>query len=741
RLVGGQLQKPCSVAVDDQTGYIYVVDTKANQIEMYTASGVFVKAFAKGVKADANGTTVSNPVGMLSGPTGISFERVSRRLVVADTLSHRVQFFDVDGNFVKSIGIPLPGTNTTYSSLPVQMMQFVLPTAIAFQYSKTSTPVLERIYISDAYLSIVHVIDAATDTPLLVAGTSKNYLGTPGTANGQLMSPVDLAFDADNSRLFVVDGSLSRVGVYGIDGGTTPVYVDRTPPSLSVNPVIATISTPTVMVTGSVEVGAVVAVSADSGSLVSPVEYVSASEWKAQITALSPGLNTISVVAKDAAGNSSQPITLTTSYITPAPALAVDAEIPGQTNNSALVLTGTVDQGASVSVTNGSTAISGFAAVTGTEWSYTVALAEGLNNISVVAQKEYSEKASLTVSSVLDSVAPVLNVSAIADGSSTGTQVQNISGNVVDANLVSVLVNGLSVALLDNSFTTPVSLVSGANTITVSAVDLAGNAVLNTRTVNFDATAPVIAVTAPMDNSVTNIPQVQIAGTVDENSVVTVSGIQASINNNIWTADLTLQPGLNTIEVVATDLFGNSSTLKRSIVYDAAKALLAISSPVQDIAVNKEIKIYGTVDDSDAKVATYSINGIESTTKIRNGKFSFKAEFEKDGVYPIIVSVENPSGAVSTATRTLIYDTVSPKLTVDGLSRRGLLTGTVEQDATVEIKDNGRSLRKANVVVNGTAWSVDLSRVEYNKNRLSIVATDAAGNSTTRTLRDENHRD
>ncbi|MEI7818424.1 MAG: NHL repeat-containing protein, partial [Desulfuromonadales bacterium] len=118
RLTGGQLQSPVGIAVDNVTGFSYVADSVANQVEVYTASGQFVKAFAKG---------------SLSSPTGISFEKISRQLVVADTLNHRIQFFDVDGNLVKIIGTSIPsGANSFYTGKIVPM-QFDAPVAVAFE--------------------------------------------------------------------------------------------------------------------------------------------------------------------------------------------------------------------------------------------------------------------------------------------------------------------------------------------------------------------------------------------------------------------------------------------------------------------------------------------------------------------------------------------------------------------------------------------------------------------------------
>ncbi|MGB9080296.1 MAG: hypothetical protein WCD00_03275, partial [Desulfuromonadaceae bacterium] len=339
RLTGGQLQSPVGIAVDDVTGFIYVADSSANQVEMYTASGEYVKAFAQGVAVDASGATVYNPLGKLCKPTGISFEKVSRQLAVADNFSSRVQFFDVDGNFVKSLGVAISGGTTSYTT-SLGPMQLASPTAVVFEYSKGQTPVvLNRIYVVDGGRNTIHVVDPATGLALNVAGTANNYIGSSGIVNGSLMSPSGAVFDAANNRLMVVNG-FGNITMYGIDGGTNPVNV--TPPTLTIDPVPATVTVSTVTISGTVDAGASVAVTAGATAVAGPVVYTSASTWKSDVTGLVAGDNTITVIASDAAGNTTPAQSVRVTYLLPAPALSISSTVPGLTNAASLVVTGSV---------------------------------------------------------------------------------------------------------------------------------------------------------------------------------------------------------------------------------------------------------------------------------------------------------------------------------------------------------------------------------------------------------------
>lgn len=732
RLIGGQLQFPVGIAVDDVTGYIYVADSSANQVEMYTASGNYVKAFAKGVTSDATGTTVSNPLGKLSKPTGISFEKISRQLAVADSNSHRVQFFDVDGNFVKSIG---NAVSTTLGAV-YGMMQFDAPAAIAFEYSKGQVPVvLRRVYIVDTFQSNIQVVDPVTSTALIVAGTTKNYIGSPGSANGQLQVPSDAVFDSVNSRLLVVNG-FGNITIYGIDGGTNPL--DVTPPTLTIDPVSATVTVDSVTISGTVEAGSSVFVTSGAASVVSPVVYTSSTTWKSEVTGLVAGDNTIAVTARDAAGNTTPAQSVNVTYLLPAPALSVSSALPGLTNVATLAVTGTVDAGATVTVTNTSTAVSGAAVVAGNTWSYTVALAEGMNSINVSAQKPMSSVATAAVGVTLDTAAPLLVVSALSDGSYASSQIQNITGNVTDSSTVTVLINNVQAALVNGTFSVPVTLNNGSNLIAVVASDAAGNVSRDSRSILYDVTSPVIDVVSPMDNSYTNNINLQIIGSIDETpKSIIVAGVPAVVDSstNKWTANMNLVAGLNTIEIVATDLAGNTSSLKRSVVLDASKPILAISSPVQDIALNRSsVGIAGTVNDSSMIALTYSLNGTVTPVPVDAGNFAFNVTFSHEGVYPVVITATDLAGNSTTATRSVIYDVTPPVLTLDTVKWQsqalgGKLRGTVEPGSTVTVKEGSTAI--GTVTVDGNKWSADLAGVSYSQTKVSVVAVDAAGNSTT----------
>lgn len=711
----GQFVFADGIAVDDVTGFIYVTDSSAHKVLVFTASGTFVKSF--GSRGTANA--------LFFKPTGIAFEKISRQLAVVDTLNYRIQFFDVNGTFIKKIGIAGTGP-----------MKFTSPQGVAFEYSKDAVPVLNRMYVVDSFQGNIQAIDpAGAGTALYMAGTNplNNYIGSYGTANGQLSVPTDVVFDAQNSRLLVANG-LGNVAAFGIDGGTNPV--DTTPPTLAIDPVLANVSAPDLTISGSVGNNANIVITTSTIATAGPVVFTSSSTWKCDIKGLTGGDNVITVTATGAAGTSTQQ-SVNVKYTLPAPKITLSPASSTLTNSSTVTISGTVDAESTVTVTNTATTVTAPALVVGTTWSYAAALAEGSNHFSITAQKPMSEKAVASTDIVLDSAAPQLAVSALADGSYTSTQVQNITGTVSDAGSVNVLINNQPASISNNTFSSAVTLATGANVISVVAVDAAGNISADTRTINFDSTQPVINVSAPMDNSITNASVITVNGTVDKTAVVSVSGVVAVMSGNSWTADLNLPAGLNTIEITATDLYGNSSTVKRSVVQDSIRPLLAISSPSQDLATNKSIiNISGTVSDNSELTLVYSANGQTASVPINAGNFTFDLPLSQEGMYPVLLTLTDAAGNTTSATRNVIYDITQPDLNIDGYKGNfpAALTGTMEPGAGVGVKDGVKSIGKVTVDSSTGTWLADLTGLSYNPKLVTVVATDAAGNSTVKTL-------
>jgi len=128
------------------------------------------------------------------------------------------------------------------------------------------------------------------------------------------------------------------------------------------------------------------------------------------------------------------------------------------------------------------------------------------------------------------------------------------------------------------SFTTSVNLVSGINTIDITATNQAGTITSAKRTVTYSAPASqlTLAVTNPPQDMTTSNKSLTIRGTVTDASgevkvVITVDGHNYTVrvsHDGDFSKKITFsEAGTYVITVTATDLSGNTATVTRNVIY------------------------------------------------------------------------------------------------------------------------------------------------------------------------------
>jgi hypothetical protein len=273
-----------------------------------------------------------------------------------------------------------------------------------------------------------------------------------------------------------------------------------------------------------------------------------------------------------------------------------------------------------------------------------------------------------------DLVPPDLTVSTLADGAATKDPTLNISGTVTDnIGVKSLTINDGAVTVnSDGSFHHTLQLVPGPNTITIVAADFAGTKKTGVRTVSLDQKGPTITVTAPADNGKTGKSFIDVTGSIDEAGTVELkvnNGTPqiASMSGNGFSATVNLAAGLNTIDIVAKDQLGNTSSAKRSITYDNQAPTLAVTSPDQDILTSENlITIKGTVADtlSAANVSVIVKDGGSYTPPVTSGAFEQTIIFAGEKTYELTVRARDEAGNEVTSQRNIIYSL--PDLNGDG---------------------------------------------------------------------------
>ena len=275
--------------------------------------------------------------------------------------------------------------------------------------------------------------------------------------------------------------------------------------------------------------------------------------------------------------------------------------------------------------------------------------------------------ASNTVTPV-DTTPPSLILSTLASGSTTSNATLNVSGTAADmSGIQSVTVNDQFAAIgLNGSFSLALALQPGNNTVTTVATDSFNNASTVTRIITLDTTAPTLTITAPADNSLTNQGTVTVTGTVSQTSTVQVrvgtgAWQNAQVSSGNFSIILNLSPGLNTIEVTATDTAGNNvlNSAKRTINYDSSAPDLAVSYPPQDISTSQpSVLLTGVVSDPAASV-TITCDGVMYVPAVTAGTFSQAIPFTTGNTYAVTVTATD-GGYLHSVLRNIIFANSKP---------------------------------------------------------------------------------
>ena len=270
------------------------------------------------------------------------------------------------------------------------------------------------------------------------------------------------------------------------------------------------------------------------------------------------------------------------------------ADSVGPTIAFASPVQGTVVNTASITVSVTCADLSGIKSVSinnqpavleGSYWKASVALVNGSNTITVVAQ-DYSSRsnvsqASITVTydaSAMDVTAPVITFVSPKDNDVVSVANVTVVVSALDASgTVSwVKLNGTQIVPSGGNYAGNVLLVPGANRVVVEAMDNASNIKTDTlhliyNALAIDSTAPVIAITAPQNQVHLRDSVLTVTGSVTDPSgiaSVTVNDTSATIVSPGFSAQVRLAHGLNTIKVVARD-----------------------ASPIHNVATDSSVKV------------------------------------------------------------------------------------------------------------------------------------------------------
>lgn len=154
-----------------------------------------------------------------------------------------------------------------------------------------------------------------------------------------------------------------------------------------------------------------------------------------------------------------------------------------------------------------------------------------------------------------------INISTLVSKIDGGTAVGNGSAGMV----CTAVTNGY-----DCTYTPQTALSDGAHTVTINVSDFDGNtATQASRTFTIDTVPPILNITNPSNNFITNNSSLVVQGTTNDttSSPVTVTiklnGVDqgnVSLSSGNFSKSITLVEGSNTIVVTSTDAAGKATT-------------------------------------------------------------------------------------------------------------------------------------------------------------------------------------
>jgi uncharacterized repeat protein (TIGR03803 family) len=458
--------------------------------------------------------------------------------------------------------------------------------------------------------------------------------------------------------------------------------------------------------TGSAEKGSTVTVY-DNGNLVgSTAANVTTGSWNYIIGQLADaGAHSYTVTATDAAGNTSQPsaalnftvdITPPITPAAPADGAVVNGYVNAAHDSAAQALTGSAENGSTVTVyDNGSFVGSTAANATTGAWSFTIGdLADASAHSYTVAATDAAgntSQPSAALNFTVD-ITPPMTPAAPADGAVVNGYV-NVAHDTLAQALTGSAEKGSTVTVYDNgnfvgsttanastgfwSYTIGQLADAGTHSYTVTATDAAGNVSQPSAALNFtvDVTPPATPA-APADSAVINsyvnaahdTAAQALTGSAEDGSTVTiydngsfVGSTAANATTGAWSFPIgqLADAGAHSYTVTATDAAGN------------------VSQP--SAALNFTVDI--TAPATPAAPADSAVVG----------------------------------GYVNAA-----HDTVTQAL-----------TGTVEKGSTVKIYDNGMLLGSTAANAATGAWSFPIGHLaDAGTHSYTVTATDAAGNTS-----------
>ncbi|KSF11689.1 Ig-like domain-containing protein [Pseudomonas aeruginosa] len=466
---------------------------------------------------------------------------------------------------------------------------------------------------------------------------------------------------------------------------------------------------------GTAEPGSSVTLTDGNGNPIGQTTADANGNWSFTPSTPLPDGTVVNVVARDAAGNSSPPASVTVDAVAPA--------TPTVDPSNGTTLSGTAEPGATVTLTDGNGNPIGQVTADGSgNWTFTPSTPLSNGTVVNATATDPSGNASSPASVTVDAVAPATPVVNPSNGTTlSGTAEPGATVTLTDGNG-----NPIGQVTADGSGNwsfTPTTPLPNGTVVNATATDASGNTSAGS-SVTVDSVAPATPVINPSNGTT-------LSGTAEPGSSVTLTdgngnpiGQVTADGSGNWTFTPSTPLANGTvINAVAQDPAGNTSG-PASVTVDA------IAPPAPVIDPSNGVVISGTAE-AGATVILTDGNGnpIGQVTADGSGNWSFTPGTPLANGSVINALAQDAAGNTSGPASTTV-DSVAPATPVLDPSNGTVISGTAEAGATVILTDGGGNpIGQATADGSGN-WSFTPGTPLTNGTVINAVAQDAAGNTS-----------
>ncbi len=209
------LYNPIGLAYDSANQRLFVADYNNNRVIAYDVASITNGENAVAVLGQANYASSIGTVtqsGMLN-PVGLAYDSANQRLFVANR--HRVTVYNATSTITNGANAIAVLGQANYTSLGSATTQSGMHTPIGLAYDSAN----QRLFVANSGNNRVTVYSATSTitngaNAIAVLGQANYTSSGSATTQSGMYNPYDLAYDSYNGRLFVADYANNRVTVY-----------------------------------------------------------------------------------------------------------------------------------------------------------------------------------------------------------------------------------------------------------------------------------------------------------------------------------------------------------------------------------------------------------------------------------------------------------------------------------------------------------------------------------------------